>query len=238
LRTNSSLFFSGYRPPLPDRTRKSNPGIAKRELGGTLVDHSATSEDRKPVRLRTKLKFLNAASYVALSRADYQTACRLGERALVFGRQIMPHHAESLWPLIQLAPSQLGLRDFPSAKKTFHEIESALPSQATLLRSQLEIVKAKLAIFQNGPGQTPASQDTTLGEGVPGTSLGEYHGLLAVSKAASGASNAAIGRGKYCGMLCTDDRVALLCPFRPSYCQGRRRRDERLRKASRRKSGS
>jgi ATP/maltotriose-dependent transcriptional regulator MalT len=144
-----------------------------------LLDRAATPFAR--------LSLLTAAGYVAVSRSDYETAEEIGKRAVRLKREL---GIERAWPLIQLCAAQLGLRKFDAAHRTLEEIESGAERNTTL-RGQLEVLRAKFALFRTGYKQLLAEQVPTRLAGLPRSSLGEYLGLLAIGAAATGDLEAA-----------------------------------------------
>ena len=133
-----------------------------------------------------RLKFLNAASYVAVSRSAYASARRMGQMALQLGQEF--NIGEDLtWPLIQLAASELGLREFSSAAQTLKEIEARYPKSNQNAFGQLLVLRAKLALFRSGPTLILAQHDPKSLDSVDVATAEELSGLVEISAAAAGA---------------------------------------------------
>jgi DNA-binding CsgD family transcriptional regulator len=150
--------------PLIALTPKSDPGL-------------------KPL---IRLRFITAAAYVAVSRSEYETARALGEEARALGHEFRIPDWDRPWALIQLTAARLGLRDFAGAVATLKEIEGVRSETSTLLRGELGVLLAKLALAQDGPLACLSLDDRQTRESFERSSRAECAGVVAIAAAAAG----------------------------------------------------
>jgi LuxR family maltose regulon positive regulatory protein len=171
-----------------DLMLKANARVIRAARTNSLAGVWASVEPLLAIEGQTppsvRLKLLNAASYLAVCRTDYELARRLGNEARALGRAFRIG-VELAWPLVQLAAAELALREFAAAAQTIEEIERAR-QRNSLLRGQVEVLRAKLVLFKNGPNELLGRVDPRVLRGLPESLRAEYCGLLAIASAAVG----------------------------------------------------
>jgi ATP/maltotriose-dependent transcriptional regulator MalT len=124
------------------------------------------------------MRILNAASALANGRAEYETGRRIAEQARSLHRE---YGVTSPFAFIRIATAELGLRDFKAARRTIEEIAAASRDNS-MVGNELLILRAKLTLFEQGPGALLQSSGKLNGR--HGPAEGEYHGLRAIASAA------------------------------------------------------
>lgn len=127
-----------------------------------------------------RVRILNAASTVAIARADYTRAYEIAQEGVAIRHA---YHFELPFTFVRLASAELGLRNFDGARHTLSAIAEGRSATSPMMQRQLAILRMKLTLFEVGPhAMIEACEDLT---DAPPSTRGEYFGLIAIATAAA-----------------------------------------------------
>jgi DNA-binding CsgD family transcriptional regulator len=127
-----------------------------------------------------RARIVNAASALALWRAEYEKGRRIAEQARSLQRE---YGVTSPFALVRIAVAQLGLRDFDGARRTIEEVR-ALSRENVMLDNEIVILRARLNLCEQGPEAMLRAMGAINESHRPAG--GEYHALRAIASAAIG----------------------------------------------------
>jgi LuxR family maltose regulon positive regulatory protein len=161
-------------------------------LAGVWASIESVLEARPPLIAPLRIRLINAATYVAVSRSDYGTAIELATEAAALADSLGLGPGEREGPLTQLAAAHLARRDYRAARESLRALERVCGAHDAVASGQLRILRTKQRLFEAGPEAVLAEHDRRLLAGQPPSIIHEYLGIVAIAAAACGALDEAL----------------------------------------------